>query len=50
MELLFSIFVVVQIYVTVSSVEGTKQRLQRPLRVKVTPQFAREGVSMEEVL
>ena len=50
LELLFCILVVVQIYVTVSSGEGTKQRLQRPLRVKVIPQSARQGVSMEEVL
>lgn len=50
MALLFCILVVVQIYVTVFSGEGTKQRLQRPLRVKVIPQSAKEGVSMEEVL
>ena len=49
MALLFCI-VVVQIYVTVSSGQGTKRRLLRPLRVKVIPQSAREGVSMEEVL
>jgi len=34
----------------VSDEEGIKQRLQRPLRVKVTPQATGEGVSMEEVL
>ena len=50
MVLLLCILVVVQIYVTVSSEEGTMQRLQKPLRVKVVPQPGREGVSMEEVL
>ena len=50
MALLLCILVVVQIYVTVFSGEGTKQRLQRPLRVKVIPQSARQGVSMAEVL
>ena len=34
---------------TVASGEGTKQRLQ-PLKVKVSPQTAAEGVTMEEVL
>ncbi|KAL9967893.1 hypothetical protein ACROYT_G026199, partial [Oculina patagonica] len=39
----------VQIHVTVSSGEGTKQRVQ-PLKVKVSPKTATEGVTMEEIL
>ncbi|KAJ7375343.1 detection of nodal flow [Desmophyllum pertusum] len=39
----------VQIYVTVASGAGTKQRMQ-PSIVRVSPQTAKEGVTMEEVL